>query len=47
VPGCVECRRLLYKSNRYVSHLALDELPEIIGRFYGRRMVGSNNFRLR
>jgi hypothetical protein len=30
VPGCVACRKLLYTNNQYLSHLALDVLPEIL-----------------
>jgi len=30
VPGCVHCRKLLYTNNQYLSHLALDVLPQII-----------------
>jgi hypothetical protein len=32
VPGCVACRKLLYTNNQYLSHLALDVLPQIIER---------------
>jgi hypothetical protein len=47
VPGCAECRKLLYKSNQHVSHLALDVLPEIIDRSTDAGCLGNNNFRLR
>jgi hypothetical protein len=30
VPGCVECRKLLYTNNQYLSHLAIDVLPQIL-----------------
>ncbi len=30
VPGCVECRILLYTNNQYLSHLAIDVLPKIL-----------------
>jgi hypothetical protein len=30
VPGCVHCRKLLYTGNQYLSHIALDVLPQII-----------------
>jgi hypothetical protein len=30
VPGCVACKKLLYTNNQYLSHLALDVLPEIL-----------------
>jgi hypothetical protein len=33
VPGCVNCRKLLYTNNQYLSHLALDVLPQILERF--------------
>jgi hypothetical protein len=33
VPGCVACRKLLYTNNQYLSHLALDVLPEILDKF--------------
>jgi hypothetical protein len=32
VPGCVHCKKLLYTTNQYLSHLALDVLPQIIDR---------------
>jgi len=32
VPGCVHCKKLLYTGNQYLSHLALDVLPQIIER---------------
>jgi hypothetical protein len=32
VPGCVRCKKLLYTTNQYLSHLALDVLPQIIDR---------------
>jgi hypothetical protein len=32
VPGCVAYRKLLYTSNQYLSHQALDVLPQIIDR---------------
>jgi len=37
VPGCVHCRKLLYTSNQYLSHLALDVLPHIIDRVIQER----------
>jgi hypothetical protein len=33
VPGCVHCRKIIYTGNQYLSHLALDVLPEIIDSF--------------
>jgi hypothetical protein len=30
VPGCVHCKILLYTTNQFLSHLALDVLPQII-----------------
>jgi len=33
VPGCPACRKILYSDNQYLSHLALDVLPEILERF--------------
>jgi hypothetical protein len=30
VPGCVHCRKIIYTNNQYLSHLALDVLPQII-----------------
>jgi len=33
VPGCVACRKLLYTNNQYLSHLALDVLPNILEQF--------------
>lgn len=39
VPGCVHCRQILYTGNQYLSHLALDVLPEIIDRFIGNPSV--------
>lgn len=35
VPGCVACKKLLYTNNQYLSHLALDVLPEILRKFSG------------
>ena len=35
VPGCVHCRKLLYTNNQYLSHLAIDVLPEILRKFSG------------
>jgi hypothetical protein len=32
VPGKFHCRKLLYTNNQYLSHLALDVLPQIIDR---------------
>jgi uncharacterized protein YfaQ (DUF2300 family) len=32
VPGCVACRKILYSDNQYLSHLALDVLPQILER---------------
>ena len=29
VPGCVHCKKLLYTNNQYLSHLAIDVLPQI------------------
>lgn len=31
VPGCTACRKILYTPNQYLSHLALDVLPQILG----------------
>ena len=33
VPGCVACKKLLYTTNQYLSHLALDVLPSILEKF--------------
>jgi len=33
VPGCVACKKLLYNTNQYLSHLALDVLPDILDKF--------------
>jgi hypothetical protein len=33
VPGCVACKKLLYTNNQYLSHLALDVLPNILEQF--------------
>jgi hypothetical protein len=33
VPGCVHCKNLLYTTNQYLSHLALDVLPDILEKF--------------
>ena len=30
VPGCVHCKKLLYTNNQYLSHLAIDVLPQIL-----------------
>jgi len=30
VPGCVHCKKLLYTNNQYLSHLAMDVLPQIL-----------------
>jgi hypothetical protein len=32
VPGCVYCKKLLYTGYQYLSHLALDVLPQILER---------------
>jgi hypothetical protein len=32
VPGCPNCRKILYTNNQYLSHLALDVLPGILER---------------
>jgi hypothetical protein len=32
VPGCVHCKKLLYTVNQFLSHLALDVLPQIVER---------------
>ena len=32
VPGCVACRKVLYTDNQYLSHLAIDVLPQILDR---------------
>jgi len=37
VPGCVACRILLYTNNQYLSHLAIDVLPQIIEQTLARR----------
>jgi len=29
-PGCVACRKILYTDHQYLSHLALDVLPQIL-----------------
>lgn len=33
VPGCVACKKLLYTTNQYLSHLAIDVLPGILEKF--------------
>jgi len=30
VPDCTHCRELLYSNNQYLSHLAIDVLPQIL-----------------
>jgi hypothetical protein len=30
VPGCVPCEKILYTTDQYLSHLALDVLPVIL-----------------
>jgi hypothetical protein len=35
VPGCVNCRKLLDTNNQYLSHLALDVLPQILDKAMG------------
>jgi hypothetical protein len=32
VPGCVACRKIIYTDNQYLSHLAIDVLPQILDR---------------
>ncbi len=32
VPGCTACRKILYLDHDYLSHLALDVLPQILNR---------------
>ena len=32
VPGCTACRKILYTDHQYLSHLALDVLPQILER---------------
>jgi hypothetical protein len=40
VPGCVACRKLLYTNNQYLSHLALDVLPQIVERVIAEKLHG-------
>jgi len=35
VPGCTACKKILYSDHQYLSHLALDVLPQIIQRILG------------
>jgi len=30
VPGCIHCKILLYTTNQFLSHLAIDVLPKIL-----------------
>jgi hypothetical protein len=30
VPGCTACRKILYSDHQYLSHLAVDVLPQIL-----------------
>jgi hypothetical protein len=30
VPGCVPCQKIIYTTDQYLSHLALDVLPGIL-----------------
>jgi hypothetical protein len=30
VPGCVPCEKIIYTTDQYLSHLALDVLPVIL-----------------
>jgi hypothetical protein len=30
VPGCVPCQKIIYTTDQYLSHLALDVLPVIL-----------------
>jgi hypothetical protein len=30
VPGCECCRKIIYSDNQYLSHLAVDVLPQIL-----------------
>jgi hypothetical protein len=30
VPGCPNCRKIIYSDNQYLSHLAIDVLPKIL-----------------
>jgi hypothetical protein len=32
VPGCVHCKKIIYSDNQYLSHLAVDVLPQILER---------------
>jgi len=32
VPGCTACRKILYTDHQYLSHLAVDVLPQILDR---------------
>jgi hypothetical protein len=32
VPGCTACRKILYSDHDFLSHLALDVLPQILDR---------------
>ena len=32
VPGCTACRKILYTDHQYLSHLALDVIPQILDR---------------
>ena len=32
VPGCPACRKIIYSDNQYLSHLAIDVLPQILDR---------------
>jgi phosphatidylinositol kinase/protein kinase (PI-3 family) len=32
VPGCTACKKILYSDHDYLSHLAIDVLPQILER---------------
>jgi hypothetical protein len=32
VPGCTACEKIIYTNTQYLSHIALDVLPQIIDR---------------
>jgi hypothetical protein len=37
VPGCVQCKKIIYSDNQYLSHLAVDVLPGILEKFLTAR----------
>jgi hypothetical protein len=40
VPGCVHCKKIIYSDSQYLSHLALDVLPQILDRMLRAHLNG-------